>query len=201
MNKVDVLIEFGHIYMDEEYGYDQERSIEKLKEIDKKYDSVGYTVLVDNINIKEKLWEIEDLITILNNKVEIDFIGLEGEFKEVADLLIKNMKQENLIVEKFRNKKVTFYLVNGRKIALKNEEVSNSKYTCVMLSLCWKLCNLGIYKYPKNSIMIERRKITGKKVINILNEKYNDVEEKVLLIMEDLYGKELISRVENIYYL
>jgi hypothetical protein len=203
--KVDMLIEFGHIYMDEEFGYEQNKSIKLLddlvKEFKSKVKSFGYTVLVDDVNIKEKLWEMKDLIKELNNKAKLDFIGLEGNFSIIADIVINKIEEDKLKLEKFKDKRVFFYVDGNNKIALKTiMNDGKEKYTCVMLSLCWKLCNLGVYKYPKNSVYVEHNVMVGERIITILHSKYKVIEDKVNILLNNEYGIEYVKRVENIYF-
>lgn len=139
------------------------------------------SILIDNYHFKHSIELIPQ--AILNN---IDLIGYEKSFTNIAEQIL------NLIPTETQNNKV--FLKNTNIILKKHD-----RYTCPLLTSAWYLTRLGIFEYPKDTI-IKKNEPTDE-LLNILNESFINNEKKVMTIIE-YYNPEIIlnKKIKYIFY-
>jgi hypothetical protein len=193
-------IEIGHIYQDMELNNEYlnllKKSIKKSEEFS--FGKVNYKILIDDLNIKEVKWKIKDLLEFLNkNNIKIDTIAYESMFSEIGQEIEKKLNVDKLIWEEKINKNIMYIKKGRNKIKIKTIENGKTHYSCSFLSACWQLCRLGLFEYPKEAIIIINNKnIKTNNVLNIIEKKYEKVENNVQVILEE-YNLE--QNIKNIF--
>lgn len=187
----NVSVEIGHIYQDMEL---ESNYLEVLKESlriveDKKFKHFSNKILIDDLNIKEKKWSVEELISFLKtHKFDIDFLFFESKFASLAEDFIDSLPKNKLITESFRKEKkqCLFLKDNGQKIKLK-ETYENDfvHYSCPLLSCLWQLCRVGICPFPEASFLSLKgdSPVLHSQTFTILEEKYETIEKQVLSLL------------------
>lgn len=195
-------VEIGHIYYDEELNDDYIKKIKQSIEHLKSLNLINYQlkILIDDIHIKEKKWNVNQLISLLKkNNINIDFISFESSFKFHTDFIINNLPKEKITKEYFRKEKKEVYFFNddNTKIALKTIiEGKTEKPTCILLSTIWQLCRIGYLNFPQESLLSFNEYKKPQYSINLLDEKYKNIEYKVLKILKNFTNT---NNIKNIY--
>lgn len=182
--KVNTIIEYGHIYVDELIK--NNISLKNLrKEIDLALDITSTmskfkgVVLIDDKNHsltdKEKI-NISKYVQSLYEQFGLkpEELFFEKDFENLANEILKLIPLHKLKNEYFKKSKktVTFLNTNGKLIPLKESYEGYEKYTCCMLSASWLV-------YKKDNICnSEDRTLT------ILDKKYEKVEFQVQEILK-----------------
>lgn len=97
----DVSVEFCHIYQDQPFGVEQQRSISLLKdilhELETKQKTYITSVLVDDFHVEKEKWELASLLEQMKSyHIMPDMIAMESKFTTVADHII------SLIPERYK---------------------------------------------------------------------------------------------------
>lgn len=205
MDKLEYNIEFAHIYADEEFGEEQIKSIEILKNViarlKKERQTFVISVFIDEFHpVIFKLDERKMIAEFKKHGIEVDFVGYESKLGDISNQLIQELPKSMLKLEHFHKpeKEVLIFEEDNKKIGLKEEFKFAYRHTCALLSASWSLCRLGIYKIPSEAINnLNKKTFEAKRIITILPEKYRPVEDKVLEIITATRFK---KSIENIQY-
>lgn len=197
---VKVLVELAHIYKDETFGKDQEKSFRILEALGSSLgDDIGTCVLVDDLNVTGDVWDDSYLIELFEDK-RVDFVYSEKSLSLIADALIGNIP--NVRVERFGklNKNVWVYDDGIHRFGLREriDGFENRDY-CVLLSFCWTLCKLGLVDYVDYGLM-DGDVLTGDCLLTILPERFRDVENNVTVMLESMFGEYEVNRLSYCYY-
>ena len=191
-------IEIGHIYQDMELNNNYiellKKSISLIKE---DRDDYNLKILIDDLNIKDIKWKVEDFFAFLkSHKIDIDNIAYESKFSNMGSVVESCLDKDKLIVE-IKEEEINYYIKNGnKKVKIKTIKNNETQYSCTFLSACWQLCRLGIFDYPEGAIKTLNRKSGEEKyIVNIIEKKYKKVEENVLIILKEF---NLENNVRNI---
>lgn len=183
------LVEYYHIYQDANLNFFDCKSHYYLD----KFENDDKVIMIDDFNISDKKWNLEDFDNHLNNKnLKYDYIFLESKFANYLEYLIE-LINDNLIYESFKkdNKIVFFFKDNNKKIPIYTI-VDNEKIpTCVCLSTCFKLFKLNHEKFQSG--------FNYKKIISILPTDYKSVEENVLYLLKYI-NQEYSDKIEYIFF-
>lgn len=198
--RVQVLVELAHIYKDEIYGKEQEKSFRILEALGSSLgDDIGTCVLVDDINVTGDVWDDSYLIELFEDK-RVDFIYSEKSLCSIADELIGSIP--NVSVERFGklNKNVWVYDDGTHRFGLREQVdgFENRDY-CVLLSFCWTLCKLGLFDYVDSGLM-DGDVLTGDSLLTILPERFRDVESNVTVMLGSMFGEYEVNRLSYCYY-
>lgn len=188
--KADYNIEYAHIYADKEFGSEQKQSIEilhdtinKLKLSKKRY---VLSVLIDDYNPKKHVLDINKfLISLEKLGAKPDFIYFESDlvpyYKFILDHMTPRLHKE---YKKYIEK--------------------NNKIPCSLLIALWYLKRLDIIEtkskelpYPKQKPI---KKFAAGKIINILPERYQEVEEKGRKIIASTRFKNRLNDISDIFF-
>lgn len=197
----DYNIEFSHIYADEEFGEEQEKSIILLKGLIKKIKSnkITTSVIIDDYNPKIKILREEELLDKMANMgVTPDFVIFESNLKEVADELIEKIDKNFVRKERFSGKDVILVKKGDKNIGLRD---SKGKYSCAVLIAAWNLCRLGLLPIDeKKFYKTSNNDFEAKKIISIIPKKYQDNELRAKKIIEVSPYKEHLSKIDYIFF-
>jgi hypothetical protein len=186
---VDYNIEFAHIYSDKKFGVEQKKSIEILKAVIlkclKKRLTFSCCVLIDDYNPKVKKLQLKSFLHELDKcNVYPHFIGFESKLVEKKFFLLNSIENHKI------RKSYLRYIKNKKHVP------------CSFLVAIWYLYRLGllslssgIYRCYKHSNMFQ-----GKKIINILHEKYRKAEEDAMEILRHSKFSDQIKNIETIFY-
>lgn len=175
-----MIIEYGHIYYNDIINNtinkeDIIKSITLLKEI--KNNSYTSVVLIDdkefNLTVEEKD-RVKNYINRLYDELgeKPHKIYFEKEFSKISNLIYMNLSTKNFKYETFKrdNKEVEFLVMDNKKIALKSIRNNQKFYTCSFLASLWTL--------------YQHLNFSNKRLVCILNKKYESVEKNVDLILK-----------------
>lgn len=194
VRRVPLLVEAGHIYMDEVWTDEHARGLRIGESL--MNDSSGLCMFVDDVNVREKKWEIDYVFDKIRG-VDVGFVGLEGSLVGVADALITRCR--NVQIERFSKKTVYVYDDGERRFGLR--EVSDSgvvKNYCVLLSMAWALCKLGVFDYVD---VLNRGVVSvGDRIVTVLPKRFETVERNVLYLVERLYGRSYSNRMSYVFF-
>lgn len=188
MEKVD--IEFAHIYTDEQYSMEQEISIELLNNLlllkADSYRLPRLCILIDDYNPLTHELNIDEFIGRVESKIKsrIDVVALESKLVGPVNELIENLKP-------------------GEKVKVSEYIKKKGKYPCSLLSACWYLIRLGVIRPVDNLFFLRNEPVnfsSTTKIINLLPMKYKKTEESALDIIKKSNFKEVIPRIESIFY-
>lgn len=207
-NIPDYNIEFSHIYADEEFGEEQIKSIEILKDVTSKLKSKGKNfvtcVMIDDFNpVIFKLDDKKVIDKVKSYNAPFDFFAYESKFGGISDKLLKEIPSSKLKLEYFHGsqKEVLFLNKESGKISLKEQYGFAYKHTCALLAAAWTLCRLGAYNLPSGSVKsLENKDFVAKKLITILPKKYEEGEKKVLEIIKSTKFKDFADNIEYIFF-
>jgi hypothetical protein len=170
-------IEFGHFYADTK---PHKKHNKILKEIISNIDNYEINIFIDNYNVDKNnqiFHSIEDIKNFyLIEGIIVNNIHFENDMSKNAKIILENLGRFNNKKDKIYYKDILLY------------DFKKNKYSCSLLSSVYYLIRLGIIEdinYKKS-----------KQIINILDEKYKNVEEKTLLICQNFVD---LKRIKNIY--
>lgn len=205
---VDYNIELAHIYSDDEIGEEQELSIrEGIKLINRlrgNSESFSVSLLIDNYNTSSFTVGEDQLVDLAKSHgVSLDFIIHEAELVSLCDLLVKDM--DPLAVERVKflkyNKESLVLKHNGKIIGIKDYFDTHERNTCAALVACWHLARLGVYPMPEDKIRrLSDASFQARRSITVLPKKYKSNEDKVLAILGSTIYKDLVEKIEYIYF-
>lgn len=200
VKRVKELIELAHIYKDEIYGKEQEKSFRIMGALGSSLgDDIGTCVLVDDVNVTGDVWDDSYLIELLEDK-RVDFVYGEKSLSSIADELIRNIP--NVSVERFSklNKNVWVYDDGTHRFGLREQidGLENRDY-CVLLSFCWTLCKLGLVEYVDYGL-IDGDVLIGDCLLTLLPERFRDVENNVMVMLGSMFGDSEVNRLSYCYY-
>lgn len=172
--------EVSHVYLDGNIGEKQRKGIDIYKKVSLPEDTAS--LMIDDYSLKhgdKNLISVEDIISFYNKHMSLSDIKYESEFVNIAHLFedVFETKKETFRKE---SKIVTFMVIEGRKIKLKDEFIGGAvKYSCPALSASFHLFRAG---------MIEGKKIVKQKreICSILPEEYFHIEKQVGIILNQL---------------
>ena len=187
--KVDFNIEYAHIYADELFGKEHQKSIKELRKIINRLKRLNksyvLTVLIDEyspcqnrLSIKQFLDKLDEL----NSKP--DYLAFESQLAPCKDLLLKEMKG------KIRKEYETYIKKHG-------------KIPCSFLIAVWYLKRLGLIKTEKGELTHlskNNKPFSAKKIITILPKKYQTVEIKALKIIRATRFKKYLTKISNVFF-
>lgn len=185
---VDYSIEYSHIYVNEDLSREHLESIEIVKRLINQLDRQGKTyslsILIDDYNPSEDLLDREDFL----KKLELfglkpDFYVYESRITDYNSYLIKEL---------------------SGKLGRQYERYINEKprTPCSFLVASWYLLRLGCFKTNRGTInKVETRKhFYGRKLINVLPNKFEHVENKSNDIILTTKYKSRMKDIETILY-
>ena len=184
--KIKYNIEYAHIYADERFNQEHEKSVARLKqifgELSLKPRDYTLSVLIDEYNPKKITMDINQFLEKLKSLNALpNFVGLESTLtthkKDLLNALDKKTKNE------YRR-----YIKQHQRIP------------CSFLTAIWHLQRLGAIKTTAGAlknIIPDGKPFTAQKIITILPKKYQDVEtrakEIILASKFKLYAEKMIS--------
>lgn len=183
-----LVIEYGHKYMDEPLNENDikiKKQVENLINLFAKGKEVKYVALLDDIHIKEEVFnelEYRKYYELTGSSLKI---VRESEMVKYANSKFKEIEIK-CKKEYFRkeDKYVYFYITNeGKKIAVKEVINGLDRYYCVFLSYIW-----SILKIDKNN---------SSELLTIINKEFKTVEENVLILLKE--NKD--GYIDNNYYI
>lgn len=186
MEKVDFNIEYAHIYSNEIFGQEHQDSLAVLKLVLEIMESGGHSynlnLLIDEYHPEAKDLDINDFIAKLKEQgFAPDYLYLESELHNDVNLLL-----DVLTEEKYLNDYNKYFKKNG-------------KSPCSYLIANWYLKRLGclpinnLQKIPAGS-----KPFCGRKIINILSEKYKNNEAKAIELLKHSQYRDCVDDI--IYY-
>lgn len=196
----NISVEIGHIYQDmeltEHYGAYLKKSQAMIEEFN--YQNQTTKLLIDDLNIKEKRWNENELIDFLDkHKINIDVLVYESKFRVLAEQYLTDIPNESLITERFRRdeKSCLFLVKDDFKIKVKTiYDDGRIEYSCPLLSALWQLCRLGVYKFPDDSYYsINEKSMIACKTMTVIEEKYKFVEKQVIELIEYKVNKNHVT--------
>ena len=204
----DVSVEFCHIYQDQSFGEEQQRSISLLKdvlqELERKQKTYVTSVLVDDFHVEKEKWELTLLLeNMKSHHIMPDMIAMESQFTTVAEGIISLIPEKYKRREYFRKEKkhVMFFCDEYHKFALKDSYEQEDVHKCVILSCAWLLCKLGHYAFPANSITYRDAScVQSHEVISILDKKYEKVERQVLHLLSAIGLEKEREKINYVFY-
>lgn len=186
--KVDYSIEYAHTYIDEVWNEEHVNIGHKVLEITRNLQQQGksYTlnVLIDDYNPEMNVLDVEDLCTRLEDLgLRPDNVLFESELTKLEDDLFK-LLDDGRIKNSYRK-----YIENKNHIP------------CSFLIAVWYALRLGIIEKDGVSFYKEttEKPFAGEKLINILQSRYADPEEKASEIISISSFSDKIDDVEDIF--
>ena len=171
--------EVSHIYSNQKIGNIQENGIRIFNEIRKEDSNLEASLMIDDYSDKrdsDTTNNIENIVEYYKNSIPDITIYYESEFVKIASLLEDRFQIKKETFRK-QQKVVSFIVINGEKIKLKEERSNGEvKFACPALSASFHLARAG---------MIEGNIITNPKenIFSILPHKYYEVEAQVQRIL------------------
>lgn len=185
MEKIDFNIEYAHIYSDEEFGQEHRDSLAVLELVLEVIRGAGQSynlnLLIDEYHPDINNLDINSFVNKLANKgFSPDYLYMESELHKDIHLFISSLTRDKYIedYEKYLKKK--------------------DKSPCSYLIASWYLKRLGVLPIDNLQKVTETTKpFCGKKIINILDEKYKENENRAIdLIRNSTYAQ----HVDDIIY-
>lgn len=186
---VDYSIEFAHIYADDKFGREQEKSIEILKKIIikclRKRTSFSLCVLIDEYNPKKKTLSLDNFLLELDkHNIYPHFIGFESKLVSKKKFMLDHIKDKKL------KKDYDKYIKKKNHIP------------CSFLVAIWYLYRLGIVSLNQEIYRCYKHSnhFHSKKLINILPVKYKAAEERAHKILGNTIFSGQLRNIETIFY-
>jgi len=204
-----MFVEFAHVYADSIFADEHSESLTVMKEYLDRESSpdslVVSAILIDDLHIEQHTLDVNEFIRcILRRGLAPDHVVFEGRLGPVADQIIARLPSDQLVWGSFRkqSKKVLSWVApNGVRIGLKNVYEGREEHTCALLSAAWTLCRAGVYEFPKDAIVrLTEAPVTGVKIVSVLHSKYQDVEAKVVKLIQAIGEEELVDRLDLVFY-
>jgi len=185
----DYSIEYAHIYTDQQFGLEQQKSIQqldslikKLKAQNKKY---SLTVLIDDYNPEKNNLDQEKFIKQLKiHGAKPHFFGFESQMAQDAPQLLEELDAKT-------RREYRTYIKKRQKVP------------CSLLAAVWYLKRLGLIKTRQKEIIIldKRRKyLVAKKIISILPKKYRAIEKKALEIIQKTRFQKYAPNISHVFF-
>ena len=171
----DVSIEYAHIYTNNKIGEEQETSLKILQQIkeDVGKSSISLVVLVDDYSFPDPSFNYDDFLSWLSGKgFKPDVVFRESQLIPLCDEVLSKLTDRNL------KDQLTDYI----KI---------KKYPCSLFISAWYLLRLGYLEDKKFD-----KKLSAKKLINILPESFKPFEDKALEIIAATPRQEALKQIE-----
>lgn len=190
IKKKDYNIEYAHIYTNEKFGLEHEKSIETLKDVIKKLKrlkkSYVLSVLIDEYNPINSILNIKGFLANLEKfDASPDFVCFESKLARDYEILLKEMKDP-------LQKEYIKYIGKHKKIP------------CSFLIAIWYLKRLGLLRIGKEELSYlggnPQKTFAAKKVITILPKRYKKIEMKGLEIIASTRFKKHIEDILNIFF-
>jgi hypothetical protein len=174
-------IEFGHVYANEMWNFEQELSYSILKQLfDALKKNYSLVILVDNYNSDI------DNFTIPQEKEGIKIFYEKDMANQGPHFL---SKLDNKYIEWLNSKDKLSLLFKPNKedcFTLEETKFNKSRYTCNFLTAIWYINRY--LNYPDS------------KLITIISKKYQKNEEKSLRLLQYLGYENLAKEIKLIYY-
>lgn len=188
MEKVDFNIEYAHIYADETFGQEHRNSLAVLKLIldvlrsgNKSY---SLNLLIDEYHPEDKALDVGDFIGKLKEHgFAPDYFYLESNLHADIGLFVAGLTKEKYVNDYHR------YLEK------------NGKSPCSYLVANWYLKRLGVL--PINDLKKlaqEDKPFCGRKIINILDEKYKETENRAIDLIKNSSYAQYVDDIIYYYY-
>lgn len=184
-----VSIEVAHVYLGQQLGLEQIKSIEIMKSLN--YPEVRIQVLIDDFHAQgDNLNQItKEISSLCSNPV--DFYQ-ESEFLYKAQELISSMSKEHFYFKFKEDKKFYYIKVNEREVLISIEQDGKVKPSCAFLSFCWLMYRSG----DKDFLGQEK----PSKIITILPKKYKNIEKQVIELVKYYHKEEVLSKLEYLFF-
>jgi len=188
MERVDYNIEYAHIYSDEVFNDEHIESLNVLELILRilKNDNKSYNLnlLVDEYHPEIKSLDIDDFLNKLKFRGYYpDFLYLESYLHEDIKLFLDNISSDKVINDYNR-----YFAKHG-------------KSPCSYLVASWYLKRLGLLPIAKLKIFsADHKPFIGNKLINILDRKYKDNEDKALELINNSKFSGYLDNIIYYYY-
>jgi len=188
---VDYSIEYSHIYLNETFSDEHRHSAEIARNLAQRLDDEGSSyslnIMVDDYNASDEILDTVDLIDQLDQLgVPPEFMVFESELASYQQQLIDSIEVRRLKTEYER------YIQRHNKIP------------CSFMIAVWYLLRLGVFETTLlNSVANsdkDRTRFVGKKLITVLPDRFKGVESKARKILAVTPHKDILDRIENIYY-
>jgi hypothetical protein len=186
----DVNVEFGHIYLNENYSPEHYRSISLAKDFtfDNRGLNISKSVLIDNYNAKEPVLSTSKYIKEIKEAFqEPDFVLYEDKVLPFADELLGQLKSGKL-----KRQYATY-------IAKYNH------YPCSLLVASWNAARLGYIRVNEKDFLVANKSIeefSARVILSILPTRFGSVEKRALDIIKEAewYDEQLEGRVNHIFF-
>lgn len=179
-------IEYAHIYVDQSWDESFSKMVSDTKKITESWDKDSYSlnILIDDYNPTTWSLDVDDFINKLEEKgLEPDFILFESELVKIKDDVMS--------------------LITDSKVKRNYEKYIEQKghVPCSFLIVCWYCLRRGIISngelnfYRFNS----KKDFIGKELVNILQSKYTEPEQKADEILKNSAISEVLDSIKRIY--
>jgi len=179
---VDYNIEFGHIYLNENFSKEHfdgaqvaKKVVSDLKKCNKTY---SLTLMIDDYNPDEQLLHLEEYLTELTKiGIRPDFMVYESSLTKFKDLMLDKASSE--ISRKYRH-----YIEN------------KGKCPCSFLISIWHILRLGLIKDGSAIFALSNRPIEefyARNIITILPARFQEVEKMGMNIIDSTTFSEAVS--------
>ncbi len=185
MDKANYNIEYAHIYSDEVFNQEHVESLKVLELILRilKNDNKTYSLhlLIDEYHPEDKTLNIDDFLEKLKYRgYSPDYMHLESELHKDLNLFLDSLTNEKHVQDYHR-----YYEKHG-------------KSPCSYLIASWYLKRLGVLPMDNvKKMTTEDKPFAANKIINILDKKYKDNEDRALQLIKD---SKFSSYIDNIFY-
>jgi hypothetical protein len=196
--KLDLSLEFAHIYADESLSNSQLLSSKIFRDIADRARANGTTlesvVLIDDIHVKNAQEKHQLKQTLISRFEQVDNLIFESELLSASKQLLRALPKKQLVYKPFQKaiRKVLFLENEDHSVSLAHFGNKSFKPTCALLVATWHLLRLGA---------ISGVKITPARTsLSILEEKYREVEEKAKKIIENSDYHGFVSQISHEFY-
>jgi hypothetical protein len=197
-DSADVSVEFSHVYSDQELGDTQLRSLRRARRARRHLESQGKTVLslilLDDIHVSQSLRSAEDIKKEIEHRGgQVDAVIRESDVVHGVDTFLRGLCSTRLKLESFRTprRQVVFLNVGTKRIALGTRSKGVFIPTCALLSAVWHVARLGEICVPGIP--------SASTSLTILEERYRELEQKALAIIQASAFRDAISKIEHVF--
>ncbi len=186
----DVNVEFGHIYINENYSPEHYKSASLLRDFlsENKGLSVVKSLLIDNYNARETVLNIDGYIDEIGTVFEKpDFVILEKNLLPYADMLIGQLKEGKV------KRQYTSYIEK------------NDHYPCSLLVATWNAARLGLIRIANGDFLHKNKPADcfyATAILSILPTRFGSVEKRALDILKESnwYSDNYEGRINHIFF-
>ncbi len=191
MQPTDYSIEFSHIYLNETFSHEHQKSISVLKEFIDELDgndTYSLNVLIDDYNATDEVLDIKDFKQQLEDAgVMPDYLAYEARLVDYSSTLLSHMKENKLKRSYIR------YIENKGIIP------------CSFMIATWYLLRLGALPLNPETLVYEKngghsKAFVAKNIVSILPDRFRGVEHKAELIIRATPFAAMNAQIERIYY-